>query len=202
MNPCIPHHKVVRVARASIISESEVSFTILCLLCSPRYTAVRIKNCSKSTSVIKVPTTRNMMVPRAPVIVWNRSIHCPSLAAMFDLLHSSTNQKVFEKHLCIKNSHYEKFLVTQRKPSCTVRACATTKLTHFTVSKDEWNTKQDTGKSLKNALHILRYTKRHLLGWSNVEQWKSQAGSLAIIELRWSEGIRQLVSQLLENSVK
>jgi len=47
---------------------------------------------------------------------------------------------VFEKHLCIKSSHYEKyrqFLVTQRKPSH-----ATTKLTLFTVSKGEWNTKE------------------------------------------------------------
>jgi len=34
----------------------------------------------------------------------------------------------------------------------------------FTVSKDEWNTKEDTGKSLKNALHVLWYAKRHLLG--------------------------------------
>jgi len=30
----------------------------------------------------------------------------------------------------------------------------TTKSTTFTVSKDEWNTKEDTGKSLKNALHV------------------------------------------------
>ena len=81
---------------------------------------------------------------------------------MLDLLHSSTNQEVFEKHICIKNSYYEKyghFLVSQRKPSC-----ATTKLMLFTVSKDKWNTKEDTGKSLKNALHIVRYAKRHLLG--------------------------------------
>ena len=47
---------------------------------------------------------------------------------MFYLLHSSTNQEVFEKHFCIESSHYEiygQFLVyTQRKPSR-----ATTKLT-------------------------------------------------------------------------
>ena len=42
MNPHIPHHKIVLVARASIISESEVSIT---LLCSPCYTAVQTKNC-------------------------------------------------------------------------------------------------------------------------------------------------------------
>jgi len=37
------------------------------------------------------------------------------------------------------------------------------KLMLFTVSKDEWNTKEDTGKSLKNALHKLPFAKRHLL---------------------------------------
>jgi len=47
----------------------------------------------------------------------------------------------------------------QRKPSH-----ATTELTLFTVSKDEWNTKEYTGKSMKNALHILLYAKRHLSG--------------------------------------
>ena len=37
-------------------SETEVSIALLCQLCSTRYTAVRIKNCLKSTSVIKVTT--------------------------------------------------------------------------------------------------------------------------------------------------
>jgi len=77
------------------------------------------------------------------VCPWNWIIYCPSLSAMFDLLHSSTNQEVFEKHLCNKCNRYEKyrgFLIMQRKPSC-----VTTKLTLFTVSKDEWNTKEDTG---------------------------------------------------------
>jgi len=47
----------------------------------------------------------------------------------------------------------------QRKPSH-----ATTKLTLCTDSKDEWNTKEDTGKSLKNELYVLQYAKRHRLG--------------------------------------
>jgi len=55
MNPCI---LVVMVAHTSIISESEVSITFLCLLCSPHYTAVRIKNCSTSISVFKVATMK------------------------------------------------------------------------------------------------------------------------------------------------
>jgi len=38
----------------------------------------------------------------------------------------------------------------------------TTKSTLFAVSKDEWHTKEDTGKS--HALCILQYAKRHLLG--------------------------------------
>ena len=37
---------------------------------------------------------------------------------------------------------------------------ATAKLTLFAVSKDEWNTKEDTGKSMKNALYVLWYAKR------------------------------------------
>ena len=41
---------------------------------------------------------------------------------------------------------------------------ATTKSTPFAVSKDEWDTKEDTGKSMKNVLYVLRYAKRHLSG--------------------------------------
>ena len=47
---------------------------------------------------------------------------------------------------------------------------AIAKSTLLTVSKDEWDTKEDTGKSMKNALYILRYAKRHLSGRSDVEQ--------------------------------
>jgi len=121
------------VPRASIISESEVSTTALCLLCSPSYTAVQIN--SKSTSVIKVAALKNMIVPCAPTTVWNCSIHCPSLSAMFNLLHSSTNQELLEKHLCNQGSHHEKygqFSLCKRKPSR-----ATIKSTLFTVNKDK-----------------------------------------------------------------
>ena len=97
--------------------KSEVSITVHCLLCSTCYTAVRIKNCSKSTSTIKIATAKNT------------------------------------------DFHYE------GKPSC-----VTTKSTLFSVSKDEWDTKEDTGKSMKNALYVLQYAKRYLLGRSNVEQ--------------------------------
>ena len=76
---------------------------------SALYTAVRIKNCLKSTSAIKIATM--------------------------------TNTDDFRYR-------YE------GKPS---RAIA--KLTLFAVSKDEWDTKEDTGKSMKNELYVLRYAK-------------------------------------------
>ena len=49
-------------------------------------------------------------------------------------------------------------------------SCATTKSTLFAVSKDEWDTKEDTGKSMKNALYVLWYAKRHLLDRCDAEQ--------------------------------
>ena len=107
--------KNTMVPRPPIFSETEVSIPIafFCQLCLIRYTAVRIKKCSKSTSVIKIVTMKNT-------------------------------------------------------DDCSLHA--TTKLTLFTVSKDEWNSKEDTGKSLKNALHVLQCAKRHLSGRSDVEQ--------------------------------
>ena len=110
-----------RAARPNHINyrlKSEVSITLRYRLCSTHYIAVRIKNCMKSTSAIKIATMKNT-----------------------------------------DNFHFE------RKPSR-----ATAKLTPFPVSKDEWDTKEDTGKSMKNALYILRYAKRHLSGRSDVKQ--------------------------------
>ena len=34
----------------------------------------------------------------------------------------------------------------------------------FTVSKDEWNAKEDIGKFMENALYVLQYAKMHLSG--------------------------------------
>ena len=55
--------------------------------------------------------------------------------------------------------HYE------GKPSC-----ATTKSTLFAVSKDELDTKEDSGKSMKNALYVLWNAKKHLAGQNDVQQ--------------------------------
>ena len=98
--------------------KSEVSITLRCRLCSTRYTAVRIKNCLKSTSAIKIANMKNT-----------------------------------------DNFRYKG-----------KRSCSTAKSTPFAVSKDELDTKEDTGKSMKNVLYVLRYAKRHLLDQSDVEQ--------------------------------
>jgi len=66
----------------------------------------------------------------------------------------------------------------------------TTKLTLFAVSKDKWDTKEGTGKFTKNALHVQWHGKMYLSRWSNIEQ-------LAIVELRKSEGTRQLVENFI-----
>ena len=114
----IPKEMVLHPNFINCHLKSEVSNTLHCWLCSTRYTAIRIKNCLKSTSAIKITTMKNT-----------------------------------------DGFHFE------GKPSR-----ATTKSTPFTVSKDEWDTKEDTGKSMKNALYVLRYAKRHLSGRSDVEQ--------------------------------
>ena len=69
----------------------------------------------------------------------------------------------------------------EKKPSC-----ATAKSTFFVVSKDEWDTKEDTGKSMKNALYAPLRLKL------NNEKIKPVA--LAVIKLHLSEGISQSVS--------
>jgi len=71
-----------------------------------------------------------------------------------------------------------------------------TKSTLFTVRKDEWDTMEGTGKSIKNALDAQWYGKRYLLGWSDTEQQiKIKPIALAIVELFLPEGISQSVSR-------
>ena len=84
------------------------------------------------------------------------------------------------------------------KPS---RAIA--KLTLFAVSKDEWDTKEDNGKSMKNASCMYCGMPKGTCraeATSNSEKIKPIA--LAIIKLRLSGGISQSISQPLEYSIK
>ena len=100
MNPRIPHHKVAHI---SIISESEVFITVLCLPCSPRYTALRLKKCSKSMPVIKVVTMRKYDGTVHPSYYLKLKYPLPFSVSS---LYSRKNQELFEKHLCNQSSHY------------------------------------------------------------------------------------------------
>ena len=54
----------VRPSYINYCLKSEVSIALRCWIYSTSYTAVRIKNCSKSTSAIKVAIMKNMDVFR------------------------------------------------------------------------------------------------------------------------------------------
>jgi len=66
------------------------------------------------------------------------------------MLNNSTNQQLFENLLYYQDNHYQKY---RKFP---LPSCATTKSTRLAVSKDEWDTNEDTGKSMKNALYVLQ----------------------------------------------
>jgi len=74
------------------------------------------------------------------------------------------------------------------------------KSTLFTVSKDEWNTKEGTGKSMKNALYVQWYGKKRFSYWSDIKQQKNQACSLShcrVTLARRHQSVRQLFRQLV-----
>jgi len=70
----------------------------------------------------------------------------------------------------------------------------TTKSTLFAVSKDEWHTKEDTGKSLRMPCVYCSMPEGASRAEATLNGKKIKPVALAIVELRWSEGIRQLVS--------
>ena len=106
---------------------------------------------------------------------------------MFNQIHSSTNQELFEKYLCNRNSHnvkYGCFLFRREAITCSRQ------IDTFPVSKDEWDTKEDTGKSMKNALYVLWYAKRHCRAEATSNSEKIKPVALAVIELHLSEGLK------------
>ena len=82
---------------------------------------------------------------------WLCSIHYTAVRIKNCFKNTSAIEVATMKHA--DDFHYE------GKPSR-----VTTKLTLFAVSKDQWDTKEDTGKSMKNALYVLQHAKRHLSG--------------------------------------
>jgi len=77
----------------------------------------------------------------------------------------------------------------------------TTKSTLFAVRKDEWNTKEGTGKSMKNALYLQWYGKRLEWWWTTEKSTLYDVAFTIIITLVWRHQA-VTVSQSVENSIK
>ena len=58
------------------------------------------------------------------------------------------------------------------------------------VSKDKWDTKEDTGKSMKHALYILWYAKRNSQADVMSNSEKIRPIALVFVKFRLSEDIR------------
>ena len=153
MNPCIPHLKWHRAPQLYqlLFEKSEVSIMLCCQLCSTRYTVLQTKNCLKSTSAIhayrkKWHCALSYINYRLKSEV-SSTLRCRPCSTRYTVVQITNCSKSISaiKIATMKNTddfHYE------GKPSR-----ATAKSTLFAVSKEEWDTKEDTGKSMKNALY-------------------------------------------------
>jgi len=89
------------------------------------------------------------MAPHAPVIsiiVWKEDISLP--ATYVQPVIQQYEWKLFKENFCNQSSYYENygwFLLLMEAITC---------LRLFVVNKDKCNTKEDTGKSMKNALYV------------------------------------------------
>jgi len=119
--------------------------------------------------------------PTYVFIVWKEDALLP---AMFNLLCSRTNQQLFKKNFCNQSSHYEnyrRFNESHHVP--------TTKSTLFMVNKDEWCTKEDRVK------YVQRYSKRHLFGWSDIEQQARSLSYCWVMQVWRHQAVSQSVSR-------
>ena len=138
----------------------EVSITLCCQLCSTCHTAFRITYCLKSTSANgAVPLSYINYFLKREVSIMLRCWICSTCYTAVQIKNCSKSTSAITTMKNTDVLHYK------GKPSCT-----TTKATLFTVNKDKWDTKEDTGKSMKNALYVLQYVKRHLSGQSDIKQ--------------------------------
>jgi len=103
------------------------------------------------------------------------------------IMHSSANQELFKNTSAIK--------VAIRIIS-SIMCCH--QLNLFAVSKDEWITKEDTGKSINNAMYMAKGTY-----WAEVisTSVKIKPAALAIIVLHLSEHINQSISHSISRLV-
>ena len=191
MNPCIPHLKWCRVPQLS--SESEISITFRFQLCSTRYAAFRIKNCSKSTSAIHAYRKKEM-VPHAPYINYRLK---SEVSIMLCCQLCSTRYTAVRIKNCLKSTSAITIATMTNTDDFHYRgkpSHAIAKSILFAVSKDEWDTKEDTGKSMR--MHCTYCGMPKGTCWAEVmsKSEKIKPVALAVIKLRLSEGISQSVS--------
>jgi len=105
---------------------------------------------------------------------------------MFNPLFSSTNQQLFKKRtFVIKVATIDDFY-SKWKPSHAIDTFRGEQ--RWIVNKDEWDTKEGRGKSMKNALHVQQYGK----GTSRAEATLNSEPLLSYVSLKASG--RQAVS--------
>ena len=133
-----------------------MKYPFVCNVCSSRYTAKQIKNCTSSTSVTKAATIKNtngVARPRTGAVPIN---YCQKSEVFFALLDyfqlfTSTPIRLVKKHLCNQDSHNEKYeqfpLCMWRKPSH-----ATTK---STLRCQQWWVEYKGGHWLVHEVHPL-----------------------------------------------
>jgi len=133
---------------------------IVIMIGEPTHTTPNVRNGTKHPSFIIVSVTL-------------------LLKLSFNPLHSRTNQQLFEKHLCNQSHHYEKYrwFLLQIEVTNGGHHMPATKSACFTVSKDEWDTKENTGKSIK--MHSLWQFKASLRLKQHWTTTKSQAPSFS-----------------------
>ena len=173
MVPCAP---VISI----IVWKCSIHYASLTAMFSPLHSSMN----RESTCVTKVATVKYEWCCTHQLTFEKRSIHHASLSARFNSLHSSINQVLFKKHICNESNRYEKYgWFSLHKGSHHMYH-----QTDAFCCRQRWmENKENTCKPMKNALYILQYTKRHLLGWSSIEQWKNQASSLSCyrVTLLW-----------------
>jgi len=104
------------------------------------------------------------------------------LPAMFNLLQSS---------YCLKSTSATDKITDNFHMNGSLR---TTKLTLFALSKDEWDKKEDTGKSMKKSQYAQQYGKSQLSSWSDVKQWSHSLSQKALVGQSVGRSVSQSVS--------
>jgi len=109
----------------------------------------------------------NPIAPHTPLtyLLSEKKMLCYQLCSC-----SRMNQLLFKKNFCNQSSHYENYGWFNGS-----HHVSTTKSTLFVANKDEWCTKEGCAKSMKKALYVQRYGKRHLLGWKRCQTAKKSS---------------------------